>query len=93
VHVRDTLLLPDDDPIGELRRPALVLDAATPLHQALSRMRETSNHLALVDTSGSATGSSVGVVTLADVLARIFPRTTADAENHRAAEGPKAAGP
>jgi CBS domain containing-hemolysin-like protein len=93
VHVRDTLLLPDDDPIGELRRPALVLDAATPLHQALSRMREASNHLALVDTSGSATGSSVGVVTLADVLARIFPRTTADAESRRAAGGPKATTP
>jgi CBS domain containing-hemolysin-like protein len=73
VHVRDTLLLDDAAPVADLVRDAFVLAADTPLHTALTRMRETSNHLALVHQASGA----VGVVTLADVLARIFPRTVA----------------
>ncbi|PZR51789.1 hypothetical protein DNL40_14830 [Xylanimonas oleitrophica] len=97
VHVRDTLLLEDDAPIDGLRRPALVLDATTPLHQTLARMRETSSHLALVHREGPTAAGAVGVVTLADVLARIFPRTTAEAEAAAGAApagaGPAGAGP
>ncbi|WP_159792997.1 CNNM domain-containing protein [Puerhibacterium puerhi] len=74
VHVRDTLLLDDAAPVAGLVRDAFVLTADTPLHTALTRMRETSNHLALVHQPSGA----VGVVTLADVLARIFPRTVAE---------------
>jgi CBS domain containing-hemolysin-like protein len=40
------------------------------VHAALKTMRETRNHLAVV-TDG---GALVGVVTLADVLRRLFPQ-------------------
>jgi CBS domain containing-hemolysin-like protein len=75
VHVRDVLLEPDAKPVTDVVRPAYVLDPTTPLHTALASMRETRNHLAVVvDGQGGH-----AVVTLADVLARIFPRTTAAA--------------
>ncbi|GAA1873144.1 CNNM domain-containing protein [Myceligenerans crystallogenes] len=74
VHVRDVLLEPDDRPVTDLARPAYTLDPATPLHTALASMRETRNHLAVVSTP-----EGIGVITLADVLARIFPRTAAAA--------------
>jgi CBS domain containing-hemolysin-like protein len=45
------------------------LDAATTLHAALTSMRETRNHLAVVADGGRV----LGVVTLADVLRRLFP--------------------
>ncbi len=54
-------------------RPVFRLDAATPVYAALSTMRETRNHLTLVAGDGGE-----GVVTLADVLQRLFPRTSAD---------------
>lgn len=73
VHVRDTLLLDPEDPVSDIARPVFELSALTPLHAALTRMRETSNHLALVPD----TVDGVRVVTLADVLATLFPRTIA----------------
>ncbi|GIG24840.1 hemolysin family protein [Cellulomonas denverensis] len=73
VHVRDTLAHPDDTPVSELARPVLRLSADTPVAAALTRMREERQHLALV-RDGDRT---LGVVTLADVLARLFPATTA----------------
>ncbi|PYF97270.1 Hemolysin, contains CBS domains [Georgenia satyanarayanai] len=76
VHVRDTLLLDDDAPVAELVTPVFELEASTPLHTALTRMRETSTHLAVVRTAERGTA----VVTLADVLAHLFPRTTAAAQ-------------
>lgn len=75
VHVRDTLMLAADAPVTAITRDVLQMPAATALHAALTRMRETSNHLALVpDAAGG-----VRVVTLADVLAQLFPRTMAEA--------------
>lgn len=65
VHVRDTLAHPDDAPVTPLVRPVLRLPADTPVADALTRMREGRQHLAVVDGHG--------VVTLADVLARLFP--------------------
>ncbi|WP_413452477.1 CNNM domain-containing protein [Georgenia phoenicis] len=73
LHVRDTLLLDDDAPVAELVKPVFTLEASLPLHTALTRMRETSNHLAVVQTAERGTA----VATLADVLAHLFPRTTA----------------
>ena len=75
VHVRDVLLAADDEPVADVARPAYVLAPTTPLHTALASMRETRNHLAVVprEEGGHA------VVTLADVLGRLFPRTTAAA--------------
>lgn len=70
VHVRDTLVLPDDAPAAPVGRPVFALDAATPVATALQRMRETRNHLAVVTAGDRVTG----VVTLADVLRRLFPQ-------------------
>lgn len=69
VHVRDTLAHPDDAPVASLVRPVLRLAANTPVADALTRMREGRQHLALVHDGGA----TVGVVTMADVLARLFP--------------------
>lgn len=70
VHVRDTLAAPDDAPVTGFARPVFALDAGTTVHAALKAMRETSNHLALVTSDEGV----VGVVTLADVLRRLFPQ-------------------
>lgn len=70
VHVRDTLAHPDDAPVAPLVRPVLQLSADTPVADALTRMREGRQHLALVRDDG---GTTLGVLTLADVLARLFP--------------------
>ncbi len=69
VHVRDTLAAADGAPAAEFARPVFSLGADTTVHAALKAMRETRNHLAVVvDADGV-----VGVVTLADVLRRLFP--------------------
>lgn len=70
VHVRDTLAAADDAPAAQFARPVFGLAADTTVHEALTSMRETRNHLALV-RDGEAV---VGVVTLADVLGRLFPQ-------------------
>lgn len=74
LHVRDTLTHPDVAPVGPLVRPVLRLAAATPVAAALGEMREQRQHLAVVHDEGHV----VGVVTLADVLARLFPVATAE---------------
>lgn len=68
VHVRDTLLAADDDTAATLMRPILELAADTPVHAALASMRESRAHLAVVLDGGEI----AGVITLADVLARLF---------------------
>jgi CBS domain containing-hemolysin-like protein len=70
VHVRDTLTAPDEAPAAQFARPVFTLDADTPVHAALKAMRETRNHLAVVTDAGSV----VGVITLADVMRRLFPQ-------------------
>ncbi|WP_182112327.1 MULTISPECIES: hemolysin family protein [unclassified Actinotalea] len=69
VHVRDTLTAPDDGPAAEFERPVYRLPHDTPVYTALASMRETRNHLAVV-TDGD---DVVGVITLADVVRRLFP--------------------
>ncbi|MGX5654610.1 hemolysin family protein [Geodermatophilus nigrescens] len=73
VHVRDTLTAPDDAPAAPFARPVFTLEADTTVHAALKAMRETRNHLALVIDGGAV----AGVVTLADVLRRLFPQPAA----------------
>jgi CBS domain containing-hemolysin-like protein len=70
VHVRDTLTAPDDAPAADFARPVFTLDADTTVHVALRAMRETRNHLAVVTDNGRI----LGVITLADVLRRLFPQ-------------------
>ncbi|OEC32710.1 Hemolysin, contains CBS domains [Pseudomonas cuatrocienegasensis] len=69
VHVRDTLLEPEARPAHELAREAFVLDAKTPVYEALARMRKASVQLALVMSAERL----LGVVTLADILKRVLP--------------------
>lgn len=69
VHVRDTLLEPDERPAHELARPVFVLDAQTPVYEALARMRKSSVQLAVIMSDGRMRG----VVTLADILKRVLP--------------------
>ncbi|WP_024793954.1 hemolysin family protein [Tomitella biformata] len=68
VHVRDTLLAAEGDTAAELMRPVLELGVSTPAHEALAAMRESRTHLAVVVEEGAI----AGVITLADVLARLF---------------------
>jgi len=70
VHVRDTLTEPETSDIAHLTRPAYRLPADTPVYTALTRMRETSNQLALVTEDGKV----VGVVTIIDILRHLLPR-------------------
>jgi CBS domain containing-hemolysin-like protein len=73
VHVRDTLPHGDGVPAASLMREVFRLDGSTPVYSALSAMRATRNHLALVTGPDDTV---VGVVTLADVMNRLFPATT-----------------
>ena len=68
VHVRDTLTSPDAAPAAPLTRPAYLIEAGTPVYTALTRMRETGNQLALVTEQGKV----LGVVTITDILRRLF---------------------
>ena len=73
IHLRDTLLEPDSRPAREIARRVFVLDAKTPVYEALALMRKSSVQLAVVMSDGHMKG----VVTLADILERILPVTTA----------------
>jgi CBS domain containing-hemolysin-like protein len=72
VHVRDTLLLPDDQPAMECARPAFVLEAPTPVYEALGRMRGASVQLAVVMDNNEVRG----IISLADILKRVLPAGT-----------------
>ncbi|MBX9245464.1 HlyC/CorC family transporter [Actinotalea ferrariae] len=69
VHVRDTLVAPDGRPAADFERPVLGLAHDTPVYAALATMRETRNHLAVVRDGDRV----VGVITMADVMRRLFP--------------------
>ncbi|MGC5161513.1 hemolysin family protein [Rhodococcus sp. DT1] len=75
VHVRDSLRADADVTAADLMRPALTLDMSVPVYEALRTMRETRNHLATVTEDGRV----VGLITLADVLARLLPTAAAPA--------------
>jgi CBS domain containing-hemolysin-like protein len=64
VHVRDAVARRDATTAAELMRPVRTLSAGTPIYAALSTMRESRDHLALVEDDGRL----VGLVTLHDLL-------------------------
>jgi CBS domain containing-hemolysin-like protein len=69
VHVRDSLAASARTTAADLMRPALQLDAVTPVYEALRTMRETRSHLSIV----TANGELIGLVTLTDLLKRLLP--------------------
>lgn len=75
VHVRDTLAAPGDAAAADFARPAFALPADTTVHTALATMRDTRNHLAVLTDDREV----LGVITLTDVLQRLFPRDAAAA--------------
>lgn len=79
VHVRDTLMHPAGANAAQFARPVFIMPAATTLHSALATMRRTRNHLVLVTDRGGI----LGVMTLADVLARLLPPAAAAATEAR----------
>ncbi len=71
VHVRDAVTR-SDGTAADLMRPVRTLSADTPMYAALSTMRESRNHLALVEDDGGL----AGLVTLQDLLDRLLlPQT------------------
>jgi len=73
VHVRDTLMEPEDAPVGPLTRPVMTLDVRTPVYEALGVARERSEQLAVVLDEGRI----VGVITIADILRHLMPEDPA----------------
>lgn len=73
VHVRDTLLLGDSDLAIKSARPAFMLQASTPVYEALASMREASTQFAVVIEDGAVRG----IITLADILRRVMPASSA----------------
>lgn len=77
VHVRDTVAASVEAvsvTAADVMRPALMVQARTPVYAALRTMRETRNHLVVIT---AADGHVLGLITLTDVLQRLLP--TADA--------------
>lgn len=75
VHVRDTLPGPADRPVAELAREALVLEADAPVYEALTRLRNAREQLAVVMRDGAF----VGLVSITDILRRVLPQESAAA--------------
>jgi CBS domain containing-hemolysin-like protein len=69
VHVRDTLTLPSGHPAADLAREAFSLQPSVPVYEALARMRERSEQLALVVTGDRVSG----LITVADIMHRVLP--------------------
>lgn len=72
LHVRDSLDAPADARARDLMRDVLTLSTGTPVYEALATMRNTRSHIAIVRDDA---GQLIGLITLADVLARLMPTT------------------
>lgn len=70
LHVRDALTADEGITAHDLMRPVLTLDASTPIYAALSIMRESRSHLALVEEESQE--ALLGLVTLQDMLDRLL---------------------
>lgn len=70
LHVRDSLDAAPETRARDLMRDVLTVQAATPVYEALATMRNTRSHIAVVRDDA---GHLIGLITLADVLARLMP--------------------
>lgn len=68
VHVRDCLEAAPDASAADLMRPVLEMTPALPVYDALSRMRQYRNHIAVVVDDDRV----VGVLSIDDVLTRLL---------------------
>ncbi|WP_046470543.1 hemolysin family protein [Allosalinactinospora lopnorensis] len=68
LHVRDALTSPPETTAADLMRPVLTMDVETPIYAALSIMRESRSHLALVEDENGL----LGLVTLQDMMDRLL---------------------
>lgn len=69
VHVRDTLMLADTQPVAPVARPAHILSPSTPIYEALGRMRSASAQLAIVMDGEKM----LGAISLSDIVKRVLP--------------------
>ncbi|WP_347956854.1 hemolysin family protein [Gordonia aichiensis] len=69
VHARDCLGA-DAARAGDLMREVLAFSSSTPAYEALATMRSTRSHIATVR---GADGGLIGLVTMADILAKVMP--------------------
>lgn len=76
LHVRDTLLEPESRSVGELARPALTFEPDTPVHKAISTMRDASEQLAVVVDDTTV----LGLFTISDAIRRLMPQAETPAE-------------
>ena len=76
LHVRDTLLEPETRSVGELARPALTFGPDTPVHKAISAMREASEQLAVVVDDTRV----LGLFTISDAIRRLMPHAETPSE-------------
>ena len=74
VHVRDALTSAPGTGAADLMRPVPTLSAEAPIYAALSIMRESRSHLALVEGEAPAGGRAplVGLVTMQDMMDRLL---------------------
>ena len=74
VHVRDALNAPPQRAVTSLMRPVETVAPTTLVHQALTRMKQTSTQLLIVTDEE---GRTVGVIGLPDIMRRLLPDPTA----------------
>lgn len=72
VHIRDSLRAEPGITARDLMRPVLRLPPGMPVYRALHLMRQTRNHLAIVDDDGEF----VGIIALTDVMQRLLGDAT-----------------
>lgn len=69
IHVRDTLTMDDTADTASVARSAFILEAQTPVYEALARLRKASVQIAIVMRDDEL----CGIITLADILKLVLP--------------------
>ncbi|WP_459610546.1 hemolysin family protein [Corynebacterium urogenitale] len=70
VHVRDVLLADAEEQIGSHVREVMTITESTPVYEAFARMRERSEHIAVVIDEN---GAYSGVLSIKSILTKLLP--------------------
>ncbi|QFQ03366.1 hypothetical protein CUROG_10170 [Corynebacterium urogenitale] len=70
VHVRDVLLADAEEQIGPHVREVMTITESTPVYEAFARMRERSEHIAVVIDEN---GAYSGVLSIKSILTKLLP--------------------